>query len=202
MTLFGNQSFDSSADTVVRMRGFDDAVHAEVRKALQKERPAGAAATGLKDVREVVTVASRESEIAPSIVNHWFELSRSQLPDRVFTALVAAAGARIKARGVGARELSGEALTTFLDLWSKVREFCAEPVVSVSPKGDVIAEWFSTPDDSLVIMAGRDKVVHFSLFDEGAPIEGWVTGDRAAILVARLTAGARNPFQWSDADEN
>jgi hypothetical protein len=145
--------------------------------------------------------AMREATTVPGLLgSSWYRLFRSKLPDRVFRSLSVhfSAGWSLEAPKVVP---SSAALDVFLRLWEHVGGASAEPVVSVSPKGDIVAEWFDDAENSLVAMAHRDRVLHYSLFDSGEPVEGWVGPDHLSDFVSMMTARAKNPFNWSDADE-
>lgn len=134
-----------------------------------------------------------ETVVPQAYVDNWFRLYLSDLPERVFTDIFASTSRR--------PVLDGAALSTFLSFWELVRGKCAEPVVSISPKGDVVAEWVKDLENSLVLMAASNRQIHFSLFDKGMPVEGVERIEAVANLIAMLEAREVNPFQWSDANE-
>ncbi len=142
-----------------------------------------------------------ENLIPDAIRTNWYLLSRSKLPERAFNDLMTAASSHERTYGGLMKPLSWESLRGFLGLWKAVRDNSAEPVLSISPTGDVIAEWFSDPDNSLVIMATGDGDLIYSLFDRGKPCEGTVDSETLGNMIAMFLARDPNPFGWSDADE-
>jgi hypothetical protein len=146
--------------------------------------------------------SARELTIVPGAFRaQWFRLGRSQLPNSAFTHLLAAAIMQRLSKPTGSSGLSSGSLITFLKLWEALGGECAEPAVSISPKGDIIAEWFSDADNSLVVMAHRNRVLHFSLFADSAPVEGWERYEKIPEVVAMLKARKSDHFCWSDANE-
>jgi len=131
-----------------------------------------------------------------AIYAHWWRLRG--LPMRVFNDLVSAATAPNRASGK-ASPLSDSSLGLFLDLWDTVKVFAAEPVVSVTPSGCVIAEWVQDGGNLLAVLAGSSAELTYSLFDNGEPVEDSVGKEQFATFVASMRARAANPFRWSDA---
>lgn len=134
-----------------------------------------------------------KSVVPRAYIDNWFRLYLSDLPERVFTDLFSTTYRR--------PAVNESALSAFLSVWDLVRGKCAEPVVSVSPKGDVVVEWVKDMENSLVLMASRHKHIHFSLFDKGMPVEGVERAETAANLIAMLEARDVNPLHWTDANE-
>lgn len=136
-----------------------------------------------------------------AIRSNWHLLSQSKLPERAFDDLLMAASSHERTFNGPMKLLSSRSLGGFLTLWEAVRDHSAEPVLSISPAGDLIAEWFSDPDNSLVVMATRDGELFYSLFDRGQPCEGIVDSETLGNMIAMFLARDPNPFGWSDADE-
>lgn len=95
--------------------------------------------------------------------------------------------------------LLGRSLETFLMVWRLVSAFAGLPVLSVTPKGYLIAEWYSDRENALTMMFSGNGRVHYSLFNNGRPCEGYEDDpERYAELVRMLTSRDTNPFLWSD----
>ncbi len=139
--------------------------------------------------------------IPDAIRSNWFLLSRSKLPERSFNDLLMAAISHERTFSGPMKPLSSTSLRGFLRLWEAVRDCSAEPVLSLSPAGDVIAEWFRDPDNSLVVMSARDGNLFYSLFDQGQPCEGFADSENPGNMIAMFLACEPIPFGWSDADE-
>ena len=133
--------------------------------------------------------------------SNWYLLSKSRLPERAFDDLLIAASSHERTFDDPMKPLSSKSLSGFLKLWAAVRDYSAEPVLSISPAGDVIAEWFDDPDNSLVVMSNQNGKLLYSLFDQGEPCEGTARTDRVGDLVAMFLARETSPFSWSDANE-
>ena len=139
--------------------------------------------------------------IPDAIRSNWYLFSQSKLPEGAFNDLLMAASSHERTFGGPMNLLSSKSLRGFLGLWEAVRDHSAEPVLSISPAGGVIAEWFSDPDNSLVVMSNRNGDLFYSLFDQGEPCEGIARFGRVRNLVVMFLARETNPFSWSDADE-
>lgn len=129
---------------------------------------------------------------------HWEGFRRSGLPPRVFNALLSASISPKRLLGRFS-PLSGRSVSIFLALWAAVKDFSAEPVVSVSPKGWVIAEWVKDNDNSLAVMFSSDNALVYSLFEGGVVREASVPSNDIAGFVQFMLACQENPFSWSDA---
>ena len=137
--------------------------------------------------------------IPDSIRSNWYRLKQSGLPEKAFGDLVSAASSPERWTGGGKQALSQKSLENFLAFWEGVANQAAEPVLSIAPSGHVIAEWYSDPDHSLVIMTDEDDKLFFSLFDEGRPVEGFENAGSTTNVINMFIAREQNPFLWSDA---
>jgi hypothetical protein len=127
---------------------------------------------------------------------HWWRLGG--LPVRVFNDLLSAATSPNRVLGK-ASQLSNGSLGIFLDLWDAVKVVAAEPVVSVTPNGCVVAEWVRDEENLLAVLAGSSAELTYSLFENGEPLEDSITKEQIPAFVTYMRARVANPFQWSDA---
>jgi hypothetical protein len=136
------------------------------------------------------------SAMPVSISAHWWRLGG--LPVRVFNDLLNAATSPDRMLGK-ASQLSNASLGVFLDLWDAVKLFAAEPVISVTPSGCVVAEWVRDEGNLLAVFADSSDELTYSLFENGEPLEDSITKEEIAAFVAGMQARVANPFLWSDA---
>ncbi len=144
-------------------------------------------------------IAGTANVIPTSILSNWSCLRSSGLPEGAFGELVLAASSPQRAPNGTKRPLSEKALDAFLSVWGNVRDRAAEPVLSIDPTGGIVAEWFDTPENALVIMTNADGIVFYTLFSEGQPTEGFGLVDEVEARIESFLDLEANPFEWSDA---
>lgn len=140
----------------------------------------------------------QSSDVTPKALRaYWHALT--ELPEPVFKNLFSDAVAAEKRKFQGNFGLLPESLKLFLDFWGLILLEASNPVLSISPKGCLVGEWFLDPDNSLVLMFGGEKKIFFSLFDQGFPCEGIENGKNGLTNLAQMfLSRAPNPFMWSD----
>jgi hypothetical protein len=139
----------------------------------------------------------RKAEIIPDPIRaRWYALKKSRIPERVFDTLLKDATYATTHKGMS--EVSVDAIDDFLEFWTRLRE-PSEPVVSISPKGYVVVEWFSDPDHVLAVLFAGDKKAVFNLFDGTAEIDGCEDREEFDDMIGMLGARHHSPFKWSDA---
>ena len=129
---------------------------------------------------------------------NWWGLRNSTLPEGVFNELVNAATSADRLQGNFA-PLSANSLEMFLLLWELIKDMAAEPVISVTPSGCVVAEWYEDDENSLAILAGEGQDLHYSLFENGAIVEGSTPRDQLPDFTAEMRNRQQNPLTRSDA---
>jgi len=145
-------------------------------------------------------VAGTAKIIPSSILSNWNRLRSSGLPEGAFGELVSAASSPQRLPLGPKKPLSSEALESFLCVWQDVREASAEPVLSIDPTGAIVAEWFESSENALVIMSNSDGLIFYSLFSEGElPTEGYGPFAEVREVIGNFSERPVNPFSWSDA---
>jgi hypothetical protein len=128
-----------------------------------------------------------------SLVANWTKLSASELSRRFYSRLLRLASDRFSGQPLPSSErLRASSLSDFLDFWSKIKSTAAEPEISLSNDGSLIAEWFRSPEQRLDIKFGRSAVM-FGLFNKEHIIEGAESKELVALI---LSGHSARPLEW------
>lgn len=133
-----------------------------------------------------------ETSIPAAIEANWHRIGVSHISEAIFSDLLSQAM-------TSTRKLSTKAARTFVALCNLLPADCERPVLGITPKGDIVAEWYNDADNVLVLMADAEDNVHFSLYDQGAPLDGYHKVDRIDPIITMLAERNPNPFSWTDA---
>ncbi len=131
------------------------------------------------------------------IVNWALLHERSGFLPEVFSKLLLEANSPKRVRGEFA-PLSAAALSSFAFLWASVKDYAAAPVVSITPAGGIVAEWFMDPDNSLVVLCDRHGEFAFSVFRDGEPLEDSRQLPQLAEMIDRIERHAAAAFTWTE----
>jgi hypothetical protein len=128
-----------------------------------------------------------------ALISNWTKLKSSGLSSRFYSRLVRLASDRFSSGPPRTPErLQPTSLSNFLDFWEKIEEVAAEPEISLSNDGSVVAEWFRSPEQRLDIKFGQNTAM-FGLFNKRNILEGAEKKDLVALILLSHDA---KPLQW------
>jgi hypothetical protein len=143
-----------------------------------------------------------QSTVVPqAIMQCWFLLKESRLGEGMFSRLIILASGREAQSRSGLDSLRSQSLASFLHFWSALRQLAgpAEPDLSISPKGNIQAQWVKSGESFLVMEFQKNGDIFFSLWQEDYPLEGIQPGTRMSELIHVFNAMQDNPLGWTDA---
>lgn len=140
------------------------------------------------------------SNVTPSaITSNWFALRK--LSPKLLASVYEAASYAESKKATGHPGMHPKALKAFITVFEGVSDIAVTPTLSVTPKGYIVSEWYLDPDNSLDLMFDGKGTVFYSLFDNGAPCEGFEPEDddcQYPNLLRMFRSRDPNPFSWSD----
>ncbi len=136
------------------------------------------------------------STIPDPIRANWDALRHSGLSEECFNTIVATAMNRVPKQPSGLGQIDTDSLRSFLEFWSHIKAFAAEPEISFNPRGLVQAEWYKNNSNFLIIEFRDDGTLFFSLWDNGLPIEGIQHKKRKRELADMFRVRRIDPLQW------
>ncbi len=148
-------------------------------------------------LRKAVQAKDSGTIIADAIRANWSKWAHANLSATTWGRIVSEATRRIGGEAT-TWELNAVSLSSFLDLWLLIEGQSKEPVLSIAPRGTIIAEWVLDPDNFLVVDFQSDGKLIYSLFVDSYPTEGIFPSNRLAEFSRMVSAALVNPFTWSD----
>ncbi len=136
------------------------------------------------------------STIPDPIRANWDALRHSGLSEECFNTIVTTAINRGPTQPSGLGPIETDSLRSFLEFWSHIKAFAAEPEISFNPKGLVQAEWYKNNSNFLIIEFRENGTLFFSLWDNALPIEGIQHKKRKRELADMFRVRRIDPLQW------
>lgn len=135
------------------------------------------------------------SSMPEQLVATWQQLAKSRLPIETFRIVIRLARMRSGWRGPGSRPLHARSLAAFLHFWRGIVEHAAPPDLTLTPAGNLLAQWFRDDRHYLDLEFTPDDRIYFGLFDGASASEGV---DRPLAVQQMLSNRASGRcFRWS-----
>lgn len=128
-----------------------------------------------------------------AIQDNWHSLATSDLTDATFSKIEKISALPNEWRGPGSSKLSPSSLRRFLQLWKLISGDAAEPFLSLTPNGNLYAEWHASWRRHLDVEFTADGQIYFGFFHNSNVLEGKLKFDD---FHAMITGCSQNPFRW------
>lgn len=152
----------------------------------------------LSRVGQLVPANKKVDTIPDSLLRCWNLLRESELSGDTFRQIVSIASSRLLRGDQGLRPLSTKTLKAFLNFWELARDQATEPEITISPKGNLQAEWRRDEGNFVVLEFQPSGDIFFSLWQDNYVIEGSKAAKKMRELVHVFGALEDNPLGWSD----
>lgn len=133
-------------------------------------------------------------EALPDAVrDNWNRLAVSELTEQSYATITKLAHKGTGWRGAGSLPLSAGSLRAFLDFWQQIKEHAKEPELTMTPRGNLVAEWHKNWRRHLDIEFRAGGFALYGLFDGQSLHEG---RDTISGLARFLMYRERKPLRW------
>ena len=131
--------------------------------------------------------------IPHAIHENWTALALSDISAKKYDVIYKLAAHKDGWRGPGSRGLRGDCLRSFLSFWQQVKTVATAPHLTLSPNGNLIAQWFKNTKRNLVVEFMTGDRVYIGL-QEGSTEYDAV--DEATGAINFLTHRTSRPLRW------
>jgi hypothetical protein len=139
--------------------------------------------------------SSTSNTLPAAIRDNWLSLARSGLQPATMNKLIRLARKQDGWKGAGSVGLKTGALRSFLSFWRAISDEAREPFLTVTPAGNLYAEWHASWRRHLDIEFVGNGEVFFGLFHTDEILEG---RSRTKPLEELLKSRRGTPLLWGD----